>query len=138
MKTEEFSKLLKEARKMSGLNTVEIVTKAQKTEGAIKALLNCKFDNTLSKIIEFLDVIGFQIVVITQDKEVALQTFQEVSEFITRLITDMEQSLNALEKMLNVSHQTLGRRLKGGPIRLSVFLKLLNLNHYTLRLDAKI
>jgi hypothetical protein len=138
MNRQEFSAILRKARKLSGVKSVDLVIKLHKTEGSISNLINDRFDSMMDKLIEFIDAINFVIVIEKDGIETAFHNSEEVQAFVLGCI-DKIPSTNAQEiaDKLEIGRGTYFNIKKGGSIRLSVFLKVLELNHYAIRLDAK-
>lgn len=138
MTRQEFSVILREARKLSGIKSVDLVIKLHKGEAAISNLVNDRFDSMMERLMELIDAINFVIVIEKNGKETAFHKPEEVQVFVLDCI-DKIPGTNAQEiaDKLEIGRGTYFNIKKGGSIRLSVFLKVLELNHYTLRLDAK-
>jgi hypothetical protein len=139
MTREEFCKLLKEAAHLSGKTTVELVSGYGATESTYKAMYQNKYDTAMSKILKFLKVIGFHITVvdINTKAERALYDLEDIIDFTHEVYNSEIITSVQLGKILDISQASAHRFLqRSSVIRLSTFLKVLELNSYSLRLDA--
>jgi prophage maintenance system killer protein len=139
MTGEEFGKILKDAAHLSGKTTVELVAGFGATMQTICAMYQNRYDTGVNKIMKFLNVIGFHITIINRDtkKETEFYDNDEVVEFIRQAMVSENLTYSNLATKFDVSVGRAHRLLNGSvAIRLSLFLKVLELNNYSLRLDA--
>jgi prophage maintenance system killer protein len=139
MTGEEFGKILKDAVHLSGKTTVELVAGYGKTIQTVCAMYQNRRDTGMDKIIKFLNVIGFHITIVKRDtkKETEFYDNDEVIEFIRQAMVSENLTYSNLATKFGVSVGRTHQLLNGSvAIRLSLFLKVLELNNYSLRLDA--
>lgn len=133
----EFCNLVKEAKKMSGVSNVELVIGLRKSESTIVQLVKPKCDYNMIKYLEYLQVIGFYISVTNKDGECTdIQSESDLSSWTNSILQSLGQSSYELGEKLGTSHQTILRISNGGPIKLSIFLKLAELTNCKVSLEA--
>jgi hypothetical protein len=139
MTGEEFGKILKDAAHLSGKTTVELVAGFGATMQTICAMYQNRYDTGVNKIMKFLNVIGFHITVvdINTKAERALYDLEDIIDFTHEVYNSEIITSVQLGKILDISQASAHRFLqRSSVIRLSTFLKVLELNSYSLRLDA--
>jgi hypothetical protein len=139
MTREEFGKILKDAAHLSGKTTVELVAGFGATMQTICAMYQNRYDTGVNKIMKFLNVIGFHITVvdINTKAERALYDLEDIIDFTHEVYNSEIITSVQLGKILDISQASAHRFLqRSSVIRLSTFLKVLELNSYSLRLDA--
>jgi hypothetical protein len=132
MEKENFYKALQEARKMSGLSITDLVIKLHKTDGTLRIIFSGKQDNTMQKLYEIIHAIGYCLEVHKDAESVALRDNDELGQFIIQLLQKVNQPTREIGKNIGVSYVTVQRILRGGAIRLSVFLQILKIHQYEL------
>lgn len=132
----EFCNLLKEAKRLSGKSNVDIIVSLRKSQGALSDMLNGRSDYTLSKYLPYIQAIGFCLTINSDDESVKITDNVDATEYIKRKLQSSAYSFCELGKKLGISHQTVSRILNGGALRLSVFLKFVEMFHNSITLDV--
>ena len=132
----EFCNLLKEAKRMSGMTNVDIIVALRKSQGAISDMLNGRGDYALSKYLPYIKAIGYCLTINSAEGIVEICNDSDATKWLQDMLSQNPQSSRELGEKLDVSHPTILRIIKGGPIRLSLFLKLVEMFNCTITLDA--
>ena len=132
----EFCNLLKEAKRMSGKTNVDIIVAMRKSQGTLSDMLNGRADYTLSKYLPYINAIGFQLALNKGDNVLIMYDTSDVHEWLQNETSGNSLSYSELGHKLGVSHQTAMRIVKGGALRLSVFLKCAEIFGWSITLDA--
>lgn len=131
----QFCAMLKDARKLAGVSIVNLCYNLQKTESAVKKLLDCNNDYGMKKVMDYLHAINSCIEIQNDTNRHELWDFADV----TKCVNTLCESLNGEQfaKQYDVSHQTAGRIFKGADIRMSTFLKVIEANGFKIYIHPK-
>lgn len=132
----EFCNLLKEAKRMSGKTNVDIIVALKKSQGTLSDMLNGRADYTLSKYLPYINAIGFQLALNKGDNVLTMYDISDVHQWLQNETSGNSLSYSELGNKLGVSSKTAMRIVKGGALRLSVFLKCAEIFGWSITLDA--
>lgn len=132
----EFCNLLKEAKRLSGKSNVDIIVALRKSQGTLSDMLNGRSDYTLSKYLPYIQAVGFCLTINSDGENVKIKDNSDATCWIQKMLKEHSYSSYELGKELGVSHQTALRIANGGALRLSVFLKFVELFQSSITLDA--
>lgn len=125
MDSVSFCNMLKEARALSGISMVELCYKLNKSPTAVQKLFSSKSDSGMNKYIEYVRAIDAEILLSKENTTIAeIHSNQELTGWIMKVYPDY--SSVKLGEELEMSQPAALKILKGGTIRLSLFLKIAN------------
>lgn len=133
----EFCNMLKEAKHISGKTNMDIIVAVRKSQGAISDMLNARGDYALERYLPYIDAVGFVLTLKKNDETVCIYTPQDIHNWVSRELSNAPQTSRKLGEILEVSQTTAVRIVNGGKLRLSIFLKLVNIYGYTIYLEAQ-
>lgn len=132
----EFCKLINDARELAGITILDLVMSVRKSEGSIRDVFKARADYTMPKYLPIIQAMGFCLVITNNTRSIKLQGIKDISEWVVDSMRGFNVSSYELGKMLEISQTTALSLLKGGPIRLSVFLKLAELTNSKVSIEA--
>lgn len=126
----EFCNVLKEAKRMSGKTNVDIIVALRKSQGALNDMLNGRADYTLGKYLPYIETLGFELTVQKKDESISVLSVEDAHKWMQSEVEQSTMQLNVLSEKLDITRKTLFNILKGGAIRISVFLKFVDIFGY--------
>lgn len=132
----EFCNLVKEAREISGTSTIDLVIGLRKSEAAISQLVKPKCDYNMVKYLEYLQVIGFYIVVSSKQCGADISSEEDLNKWAKNVIEYLSLSSYQLGELLAIAQSTAYSIMNGGTMRLSIFLKLVDILEGKITLEA--
>ena len=132
----EFCNLVREAREISGIKTIDIVIALRKSSASLFQLLKPKCDYNIEKYLKYLGAIGFCIIITNQETSVEITNSKNMREWFVKTLNGLNMSQNQLGELLNTTPRTIRNIMNDGPIRLSVFLKLAELTNSKVFIEA--
>lgn len=133
----EFCNAIKEAKRMSGKTNVDIVIATRKSEGTLSDMVNARTDFSLGKYLPYINAIDFVLALQKKDTLLYIHNTEDALKWLTDEFSQSATLLNVLSKELGISRQTLYRILRGGTLRISIFLKLAEIFGYHVFLEPK-
>lgn len=137
MDNKGFCELLKEAKKMSGKSNIDIIVETRKSETTMGNMLRGDIDYALVRYLPYIDCFGFRLCITKGKEKTIISSEEDVKAWINAHFPKEDNSSYQLCEKLGTSNQTAWRILNGKTVRLSLFLKLIDLSRSKLTLEAK-
>lgn len=137
MEQQEFYNCIRRAKELSGKSNVELIIATGKSESTLKNMWSGRYDNEMSSYFVFLNAMGFAFQITSESEIYTISSVPELQSWLSEVMKAEQKNYTALGEMLGVSRMTAKRIMEGGNIKLSVFLKFLNLKGWQLDVVPK-
>lgn len=137
MEQQEFYNCIRRAKELSGKSNVELIIATGKSESTLRNMWSGRYDNEMSSYFIFLSAMNFAFQITSESEVYSICSVAELQSWLSEVMKAEQKNYTALGEMLGVSRMTAKRIMGGGNIKLSVFLKFLNLKGWQLDVVPK-
>ena len=137
MEPSEFYKCIRLAKEMCGKSNVELIIATGKSEGTLKNMWSGRYDNEMFGYFIFLNAMGYVFQITTASEVHKICSVADLRKWLITTMKAENKNYTALGAMLGVSRMTAKRIMEGGNIKLSVFLKFLNMKRWSIEIVPK-
>lgn len=135
MDSKEFCKLIKQAKKKSHITSSDIASALNKTTWAIYDVLAPKYDFTMQRYIPILEICNHCIKLSKDEIYIIADSNEKITKWINYETDNLKISIRQFAREMEVDASTILNILKGGSVRISLFLKFADYFGYTVTID---
>lgn len=135
MDSKEFAQLIKQAQEKEGIRCSYIASTLNKAYGAVRDILTLRNDFTMQKYIPIVELCNHCIKLSKDEIYIIADSNDKITKWINYEIDSLKISIRQFAREMDVSAPTILNILKGGAVRLSLFLKFADYFGYTVTID---
>lgn len=135
MDSKEFCKLIKQAKKKSHITDYDIASALNKSAGTVRYILTPMYDFTMQRYIPILEFCNHCIKLSKDEIYIIADSNEKITKWINYETDNLKISIRQFAREMDVSAPTILNILKGGAVRLSLFLKFADYFGYTVTID---
>lgn len=135
MNNQQFCSMLQEMRELSGISRFDIMIKLRKSESTINNMIRGRYDNMMDLICELIDAYESIIALSKNGDTKVLWSYDDIKDLSLKLLS--LKPTKETSESLGVALRSVNHIKRNQRIKLSIFLKLLEINGYEITIIPK-